>query len=42
MLLQIGFMMAIHIVGMATQICFYAISAYFIARYAHKGWKAGE
>lgn len=42
MLTMIAIQMLLSIVGMAMQVVFYAVAAYWVAKMARKGWHAGK
>lgn len=42
MLIMILVSLVMNVMGMAMQVAFYAASAYWVAKMAHKGWKAGK
>ena len=42
MLTMIAIQMLLGLIGMSMQVVFYATAAYWVAKMAHKGWKAGE
>lgn len=41
MLLMIALSFAMNCINMGIQVGFYSVAAYCVAKYAHKGWKAG-
>jgi len=41
-MLMIGLSVLVSLAGMASQLCFWAIVAYLVAKYGRKGWQAGE
>jgi len=41
-LILIAVQTGMQIIGMAMQVAFYAAAAYYVARYARKGWNAGK
>lgn len=42
MILMIGLSMLMNLAGMALQVCFWAATAYWVAKMGHKGWRAGK
>ena len=42
MLTMIAIQMLLNLVGMSMQVLFYAVAAYWVAKMAHKGWRAGK
>lgn len=42
MIQLIAMQMLMYVVGMGMQVAFYALSAYWVARMAHKGWRDGK
>jgi hypothetical protein len=42
MLVTIIVTLVAQVMGMAMQVCFYAAAAYWVAKMAHKGWRAGK
>lgn len=42
MLLMVAMSVVMALVNMGLQVCFWAAAAYWVAKMAHRGWRAGK